>query len=1114
MKSLKLKPLQLPIFEGKHVLQKIMMLCLFNLLMSLSIPHLYGQNVTLINDDFNNLTGWNDVYLQGNSGGSKSLSSGNLRLSCGASTQYGVYHKTALTGNFYAELNFDIDDAVGLALIKNNGGVPDLNNYTMLAVTNRNGKVYINQYDKQNGVSDVHDPTNVIPDARYQVLLDGNTWSAPYVGTNKKIRIVHEALSNSFRYYFGTTLTRDGTTSNDWMELAPMYNWMPNSQEVFVALVVRNENGSGTKIVNYNAIKVVRTPEDDQDDSNTGFKAVKREFNWSGFNGNATVVTFGNDFAFDKNIKLVFWDRANNAPMWRLNNQTMHSWQFGERKNGGFEGCGEAMSDRQMHGQEVEIVEDNDVRKVIRWKNVPYFPSYHYPGEGAGTQMPYYEEYWTIYPDGIGTRRFLDCPKLDGNALGVWPEFLEGMTIEGTTAEAGDACASPALSILDMGTTTRNYHPGNWDPNTLNSKQLLFDAHFKNGIPDLFLAYNNDTQYPTNDGYPIEEAYYGGAISWHSPYLKFVHWPVGREPYGQNTDDWPTKSLGLTRNEVTSNALGSFGRYNLGQDWNANYKTNADGRKYRDYTMLIGIHPQNDYDSYRDYVQGWLNPGTVTMLDGNSVFNKNNHDQRELVFTNNNNSLQCNFNFTPGNRWIRNISFRINNWNQCATISVKVNGVDAVFKSAIINNNSLLVWVKTTVTATTKFEISALQNCTGSAKPYSGIAVNIPGKVEAENYDLGGEGVAYHDLNVGNKHGKYRTNDVDIEYATDIDAGYNVGDIQAGEWLAYSINVTQNAKYDFLFRVASQSSGKKFHVEIDGVDVTGLITVPNTGGWQTWQNVVVPNISMTKGAKLMKIVMDNDLFNLNYIDISLIKSPQPYTGTAVAVPGIIQAENYDLGGEGIAFHDLGAINVHGQYRTTEGVDIENCTDAGTGYNVGDLQIGEWMLYTVNVTQGGNYDFLFRVASTATGKTFHVEVDDVNVTGAVQVPNTGGWQTWETVAINNVSLTAGIKVMKVVMDSDLFNLNYIQINAPVITGIVNDDSNQIHIYPNPVNNTLHTRLKNNQLHSLVLYNAVGQKMYTNEEAYQHELNVSSLPQGIYILEIHVDGQRFVQKFMVE
>jgi hypothetical protein len=149
----------------------------------------------------------------------------------------------------------------------------------------------------------------------------------------------------------------------------------------------------------------------------------------------------------------------------------------------------------------------------------------------------------------------------------------------------------------------------------------------------------------------------------------------------------------------------------------------------------------------------------------------------------------------------------------------------------------------------------------------------------------------------------------------------------------------------------------------------------------------------------------------------------PFGGTAWAIPGTVQAENFDTGGEGVAYHDLEVANQGGQYRTSEGVDVETTTDTGGGYNVGWVRTDEWVEYTVNVATAGSYTLVARVASGVGTGSFHVEFNGVDKTGVVAVASTGGWQTWTNIS-RTVSLSAGQQVMRVYMNSTEFNLNYL------------------------------------------------------------------------------------------
>lgn len=157
--------------------------------------------------------------------------------------------------------------------------------------------------------------------------------------------------------------------------------------------------------------------------------------------------------------------------------------------------------------------------------------------------------------------------------------------------------------------------------------------------------------------------------------------------------------------------------------------------------------------------------------------------------------------------------------------------------------------------------------------PYGGTVRNIPGTIEAEHYDTGGEGVAYHDLTAGNAGTAFRSDDVDIEACTE--GGYNVGWIQAGEWLEYTVNVTTAGTYTIQVRVAATAAGKTFHLELGGVNISGTLTVPNTGAWQTWATVSATSTSLSAGQKVLRVVMDSGDFNINNVVFSTVTTNPP-----------------------------------------------------------------------------------------------------------------------------------------------------------------------------------------------------------------------------------------------
>jgi hypothetical protein len=161
-------------------------------------------------------------------------------------------------------------------------------------------------------------------------------------------------------------------------------------------------------------------------------------------------------------------------------------------------------------------------------------------------------------------------------------------------------------------------------------------------------------------------------------------------------------------------------------------------------------------------------------------------------------------------------------------------------------------------------------------------------------------------------------------------------------------------------------------------------------------------------------------------DLDRCNPPDPEP-LAWPVPGTIQAEDFDAGANGVAYRDLDAGNNGRQYRATD-VDIQRCGEGG--FNVGWVGAGEWLDYTVNVAAAGTYTLTARVASPATGGRFRVLVDGVDLTGALQVPTTGGWQTWRDVSVA-VTLPAGIRKMRLSMETNgstgaVGNFNFVRL----------------------------------------------------------------------------------------
>lgn len=194
---------------------------------------------------------------------------------------------------------------------------------------------------------------------------------------------------------------------------------------------------------------------------------------------------------------------------------------------------------------------------------------------------------------------------------------------------------------------------------------------------------------------------------------------------------------------------------------------------------------------------------------------------------------------------------------------------------------------------------SSTTTVTSSSTPYSGAAAMIPGLIQSEQFDNGGEGVSYHDTTTGNNGGAFRQTDVDVEPSP---SGYDVGWVAAGEWLNYSVNVASSGTYTAEFRVACYGSGGTFHLEMNGTNVTGTMTVPNTGGWQNWQTVTA-TVSLAAGTQTARLVMDSGgsgaVGNFDWMQFTAVPTTSGPVTPAAGAPAVPNSPNPPDGAVGV-----------------------------------------------------------------------------------------------------------------------------------------------------------------------------------------------------------------------
>jgi len=231
--------------------------------------------------------------------------------------------------------------------------------------------------------------------------------------------------------------------------------------------------------------------------------------------------------------------------------------------------------------------------------------------------------------------------------------------------------------------------------------------------------------------------------------------------------------------------------------------------------------------------------------------------------------LQWNTNFASS--YALQISPDATNWTGIYSKNTGVGGTEDILVSG--RGRYVRIYATTQGVPGAGYSVSEFEVYSQPQQPFGNTIHVFPGHIEAEDYDTGGENVAYYNTTVGNSGGAYRSDDVGIETTTDTGGGYDVGYLNNGEWLEYTVNVPDpEAIYSISLRVASLAGGGQLRVRLDGV-VLGTLQIPNTGGWQNWQTVTLPNVPFAggTGSKALRLEVLNAGFNLNWIELDRVQ---------------------------------------------------------------------------------------------------------------------------------------------------------------------------------------------------------------------------------------------------
>jgi dienelactone hydrolase len=333
---------------------------------------------------------------------------------------------------------------------------------------------------------------------------------------------------------------------------------------------------------------------------------------------------------------------------------------------------------------------------------------------------------------------------------------------------------------------------------------------------------------------------------------------------------------------------------------------------------------------------------------------------------------------------------------------------------------------------------------------------------------------------------------VQKESTGDAGGGQNLGYIDYGDWMDYSVNISSAGTYSVNLRVASPAGGQ-LQIKNSSGNVLATVNVPNTGGYQNWQTVSA-NVSLPAGSQTLRIYSTSNGWNFNWWEVGDAGGGTPASSSSSR----IEAENY---------------------ANMSGVQKESTGDAGGGQNLGYIDYGDWMDYSVNISSAGTYSVNLRVASPAGGQ-LQIKNSSGNVLATVNVPNTGGYQNWQTVSAN-VSLPAGSQTLRIYSTSNGWNFNWWEVggNSGTVTAravstsdVALTSTSALAIYPNPVTDKFQLQLTNELTGAVTVqvYDILGslQKQFSLSKpdggTSQYYLSIGELAKATYIIKVTMTG----------
>lgn len=390
----------------------------------------------------------------------------------------------------------------------------------------------------------------------------------------------------------------------------------------------------------------------------------------------------------------------------------------------------------------------------------------------------------------------------------------------------------------------------------------------------------------------------------------------------------------------------------------------------------------------------------------------------------------------------------------------------------------------------------------------------IPGKIYTPNYDKGMNGYAYSDQSwenlrvttniytAWNNGWVYRNNGVDIEATSDPSSnGYTVGWFNLGEWLKYTVDVNSVGTYSITFRVANGNSfNGTVQIQNDnGSEILATATIPPTGSWSSWRDVVVTGAFHKTGLQGIRMVNISGEFNVNSINFVYQNSTIPTVIPVVPSQKVVSFKGNN--GQFVTFS--GTNNLLTCTSSSQGANEEFIlVDAGNGLVAIKAKNGKY------VSLNGNDNKLYCNASeVGLNEKFNMR----DLSGAVSIK---GSNNLYISSVNGAS--TGMTCDRTTAQAwEFFNWTYLKNKDLVTSTKVETFSDEYKVFPNPAKKSINVSSLLNKNAKIIIYDMQGKSVInTVINSTTKNIDLNYLNSGIYLMIIEEPNKYFSIKFIKE